>query len=76
MLTVPCYRFQEGMTELPDKPWLFVTEAARLLKIHRSTIYRWIEAGEVEVCGCKYFQKVSKVSLEKKMQLGPQWRTS
>ncbi len=49
--------------ELPEKPWLFVTEAARLLGVSRRTLYRWIEAGKVEVCGCKYFQKISRESL-------------
>jgi predicted site-specific integrase-resolvase len=48
---------------LPDKPWFFVTEAAELLGVSRRTIYNWIEAGKLEVCGCKYYQKVSRVSL-------------
>jgi hypothetical protein len=50
-------------TMLPDKPWFFVTEAAELLGVSRRTIYNWIEAGKLEVCGCKYYQKVSRVSL-------------
>ena len=55
------------MSELPDKPWIPITEAAQLLGVSRRTIYRWIQKGDVESIGALYFQKVSRQSLIQKV---------
>jgi predicted site-specific integrase-resolvase len=55
------------MSELPDKPWIPITEAAQLLGVSRMTIYRWIQKGDVESIGALYFLKVSRESLLQKV---------
>ena len=37
------------MVKVPDKPNFFVAEAAKILNMHRVTLYRKIERGEIEV---------------------------
>jgi excisionase family DNA binding protein len=55
------------MSELPDKPWIPITEAAQLLGVSRMTIYRWIQKGDVASIGALYFLKVSRESLIQKV---------
>jgi hypothetical protein len=53
--------------DLPEKPWFPITEAAQLAGCCRQTMYNWIECGDVEVTGHKYFLRVSRLSLLKKL---------
>lgn len=33
------------MTDLPNKPWFRIGEAATLLGVHENTVRRWLERG-------------------------------
>lgn len=54
---------------LPDKPSFLVREVPQYFPygVSLKTVYRWIEAGELDVRGPKYFQRVTRESLLKKI---------
>jgi excisionase family DNA binding protein len=54
------------MIVLPEKAWFSIAEAAELLGVARWTLYRYINAGELEVTGTRYYQRVSRHSLLRK----------
>jgi predicted site-specific integrase-resolvase len=55
--------------ELPDKPFFFVKEVAQYFPVYISltTIYRWIESGQLETVGPKYKLRITRDSLLKKL---------
>ncbi len=54
---------------LPDKSLFLVREVQQYLPVPVSlmTIYRWIESGELIVVGPKYKQRITRLSLLKKI---------
>lgn len=56
------------MMELPNKPWFWPHEAAKVLRVSRRTILRYCESGEL-LCRTlpSGFHQVSNDSLKKKL---------
>lgn len=61
------------MTALPQKPWFTIKEAVFYLsqaagrQVSRTTVYRWIERGELEISGVPFFKKITHASLQRKL---------
>ena len=55
--------------ELPDKPLFWVREVPQYFPygVSLMTVYRWIESGQLETVGPKYYQRVTRASLMKKI---------
>lgn len=49
---------------LQDQGWVTIGQAAAFYGVHRTTIYRWMMAGEVDWCPTPGGQKRVKVSVE------------
>lgn len=54
---------------LPNKPSFLVREVPQYFPygVSLMTVYRWIESGQLDVVGPKYFQRVTRDSLMKKI---------
>lgn len=54
---------------LPNKASFLVREVPQYFPygVSLKTVYRWIECGELDVVGPKYFQRVTRESLQKKL---------
>jgi excisionase family DNA binding protein len=50
---------------IPDKPFFWVSEAASVLGVHRSTLYRWLISGKIRCNGFPYHTKISREDLQK-----------
>lgn len=58
-----------GVSPPPEKTLFFVREVPQYFPVPISlmTVYRWIEAGQLDVVGPKYKQRVTRTSLLKKL---------
>lgn len=60
---------------MPDKPWLTLTEAARLLGVHFTTLRRWADAGQLEFIrtpgGKRRFKTEALAAFVESRQRGP-----
>lgn len=54
---------------LPNKPFFWVREVPQYFPygISLTTVYRWIEAGELMTVGPKFKQRIPRASLLKKL---------
>ena len=58
---------------LPEKPGFTIKETVFYLsqaagrRVSRTTVYRWIERGELEISGVPFFRTVTHTSLKRKL---------
>ncbi|BCA56677.1 hypothetical protein W02_38170 [Nitrospira sp. KM1] len=55
------------MAGIPDEPSFTVREAAEILGVNKATVYRYLETGELHGLGPRYFFRICRQSILKKM---------